>query len=438
MGIRPMAASLLPMDTIPQHQAPTPRRRLVLRTAFLLLGAAIFVAFILLQIAAGTLLATVLPVPAAVVMVVIPMLLVGFLPGLREVEVAATRTLLGARGDLIIPEQPGWDHRWRSALWVLIHLLLGGVLGVALVGGIPMLISIAWTTALGQDTSSVPLIPQTDSAWPTMLIVLIMIIMVAMILGLVIAAGLWLMALAPKLLGPTWRDRIHLAQDRLQAEAEHRRLARDLHDGVGHALSIISLQAVAGRRVIESKPEQSAASLETIETTARRALDDLDHMLGVLREDPAPKNPERGIADLATLIEAHRQIGMDLRSEIPDDLDLPALLSTTTYRIVSEGLTNAQRYAAPGPVHAEIRIDGDCLLIDVRSPLPRHGARPATRRSRGGRGLVGINERAALFGGGVTSGVVDTAWVLQARLPTGAQAATTTRPRPNPKEESAP
>lgn len=402
------------MESTAQERPQTARRRLVLRTAFLLLGAAIFVAFLLLQIAVGTILSTVLPLPVAILIVVLPMLFIGFLPGLRDVEVTAARTLLGVRRDLISPLEPGWDHRWRSALWVLLHLILGGLLGLALVGGVPVLISFA-VSALTDPSplNTVTFLPVPDAPLEVALFVLAVLVICAIVVVLVVMAGLWLAALAPTLLGPTWRDRLDVAHQRLLAETEHRRLARDLHDGVGHALSIISLQAVAGRRVLETKPDKSAASLQTIETVARQALDDLDHMLGVLREDPAPRAPERGLADLPTIFEAHRQIGMDLEATVDDGLELPGLLSTTTYRIVSEALTNAQRYAGPGPVRADVRRIGDQLVIDVCSPL-RSGRRS---RARGGRGLAGIGERAALFGGQVRSGPDGDTWVLHAELP---------------------
>lgn len=402
------------MEPTAQERPQTARRRLVLRTAFLLLGAGIFVAFVLLQVSAGAILTTVLPLPVVVVIVVLPMLFVGFLPGLRDVEVAAARTLLGVRSELISPPEPGWDHRWRSAVWVQVHLILGGLLGLALVAGVPILVSLAVSSITDPSTlSTVPVLRAPDTAVEVALFVFVTLLVCFVIVLLVVMAGLWLAALAPKLLGPTWRDRLDVAHERLLAETEHRRLARDLHDGVGHALSIISLQAVAGRRVLETKPDKSSASLQTIENVARQALDDLDHMLGVLREDPAPRAPERGLADLPTIFEAHRQIGMDLEATVDDGLELPGLLSTTTYRIVSEALTNAQRYAGPGPVRAGVRRVGDQLVIDVCSPL-RSGRRS---RARGGRGLAGIGERAALFGGQVRSGPDGDTWVLHAELP---------------------
>lgn len=423
------------MESTRKQRPQTARRRLVLRTAFLLLGAAIFVAFLLLQISVGTILSTILPLPVAVAIVALPPLFVGFLPGLRDVEVAAARTLLGVNGDLISPPEPGWDHRWRSALWVLLHLILGGLLGLALVAGVPILISFA-VSAIADPAplGTMRFMPVPEGAAEVALFVLAVLIICGIIVVLVVMAGLWLAALAPTLLGPTWRDRLEVAHQRLLSETEHRRLARDLHDGVGHALSIISLQAVAGRRVLETKPDKSAASLQTIETVARQALDDLDHMLGVLRDDPAPRAPERGLADLPTIFEAHRQIGMNLEATVDEGLELPALLSTTTYRIVSEALTNAQRYAGTGPVRAEVGRIQDRLVIDVCSPL-----RPGRRsRARGGRGLAGIGERAALFGGEVRSGPDGDTWVLHAELPLAESThSPTTSPRipsPNQKE----
>jgi signal transduction histidine kinase len=391
-------------------------RRIVLFVAYLMLGAAIFVAFVLLQIGVGQLLVTLtaIPLPAIVIMVVLPMLAVGLLPGLREVEVAACRTLLAVDRELITPDRPTWEHRWRAAAWVLVHIFVGGAIGLAVVG-VPTALAGLVATGGGART------PDGRAATtPTWVALAVLVAIGSLAAAIVIAwlVGLLLRRLAPVFLGPTWRDRLHLAEQRLLTEAEHRRLARDLHDGIGHALSIISLQASAGRRVLESQPDKAARSLELIETTSRSAADDLDRMLAVLRDRAAPRAPEPGLDAVESLITAHRELGVDLDTDVSVGPDLPPLLSTTAYRIVSEGLTNARRHGAGGRTRLELSATPDEVMIMVSNPYRRH----RRRSDLGGRGLTGIRERAALFGGTVSARVEpgadgDNEWVLRVRLP---------------------
>ena len=99
---------------------------------------------------------------------------------------------------------------------------------------------------------------------------------------------------APAFLGPTAVDRLALAEARLAAEAEHTRLARDLHDGIGHALTIITVQTAAGRRVLEDDPATAARALAAAEEVARGALEELDSVLAALRDPGERTGPEPG------------------------------------------------------------------------------------------------------------------------------------------------
>ncbi|WP_152360783.1 sensor histidine kinase [Microlunatus speluncae] len=389
-------------------------RRIVLNVAYLMLGAAIFVAFVLLQVGVGQLLVTLttIPLPAVVIIVVLPMLAVGLLPGLREVEVAACRTLLGVDRELITPERPTWEHRWRAAAWVLVHIFVGGGIGLMTVGAPTALAG--WVANGGSAMTSDGV--QTKPAW----VVLAVLVATACLAASVVIGwlvGLLLRRLVPIFLGPTWRDRLQLAEQRLLTETEHRRLARDLHDGIGHALSIISLQASAGRRVLESQPDKAARSLEVIETTSRSAADDLDRMLAVLRDRAAPRAPEPGLDAVESLITAHRELGVELAADVAVAPGLPPLLSTTAYRIVSEGLTNARRHGHGDRTRLELSATADEVTIMISNPYRRR-----RRSDIGGRGLTGMRERAALFGGTVSAEVEagadgDNDWVLRVRLP---------------------
>ena len=115
-----------------------------------------------------------------------------------------------------------------------------------------------------------------------------------------------------RLLGPTSADRLEVALTRLQAESEHTRLARELHDGIGHALTIIGVQAAAGRRALARDPDQAGSALSSIEDASRSALEELDDMLGLLRDTEAARSPEPDLDRLSTLVSRYRSAGMEL------------------------------------------------------------------------------------------------------------------------------
>ncbi|MGH3717224.1 MAG: sensor histidine kinase, partial [Micromonosporaceae bacterium] len=244
------------------------------------------------------------------------------------------------------------------------------------------------------------------------------------------------------LLGPSAADRLAEAERRAAQLAERNRLARELHDSVGHALSVVAVQSAAAVRVLDRDPEFARTALGAIGQTARAALTDLDYVLGVLREDPAAVTPQRTLADLDRLLDATRLAGVAVSAERAADLDaVPAAVSREAYRIVQEGLTNALRHAGQVPVRVALTLAGERLTLSVSNPL-RHAGQvpvrvaltlagerltlsvsnplPATAPvsgSGGGRGLTGIAERVTLLGGEVTAGPDDGQWRLTVTLP---------------------
>lgn len=199
--------------------------------------------------------------------------------------------------------------------------------------------------------------------------------------------------------------------------SEHTRLARELHDGIGHALTLINVQAVAGRRLVTHDPSRAATSLAAIEDTARSALTELDAMLGILRDAPADRTPAPDLSRVDRLLELHRENGLELAAEIGGLGELPALVSQTAYQVLAEALTNAHRHAGAGPVRLVLDRDAAELRIEVSNPRP---ARPGPEVRRRGRGVVGMTERVRLFGGTLTAQPEDGRWMLRATLPTGA------------------
>lgn len=200
--------------------------------------------------------------------------------------------------------------------------------------------------------------------------------------------------------------------DRAAREAvvlERARIARDLHDSMGHALTLITLQAGASRE--RAGDESVRELLGGIEHTARSALADLNRLLhlGGREGDEALGIP--ALSDLVAEVGRH-----DLRVDLQVDLDevVPATLSTAVYRVVQEGLTNVVRHSAS--THARVAVshdDGGGVVVRIQDDGP---ARPA-KVAGSGVGLVGLDERVGLLGGTLCSGAVGGGWRLEARIP---------------------
>lgn len=432
------------------------------RFAWHMLGAAIGAALVLLVYSLLSVLVGELPLWVNVVAIVAAAVGLGLVPGARELEVTAARALLDVDSELVAPARPRPAHRLRTALWVAGHLVSGLVVVVSLFAVIPTVVLVAVEALRGDGLDTgvfAAVLP--PPAGPVELVLRLVVCAVVGLLALVATwpLGLAASALAGRVLGPTPHDRMETALARAGREAEHTRLARELHDGIGHALTVVSVQAAAGRRVVRANPDAAADALSAIEDTARSALTELDQLLAVLRDDAddadAAVAPAIGPA-LGDVVSAHRRAGLDLSTQIDLPADLPPLLSRTVQRIVTEGLTNAHRHGAPGPVRLAVGHDGDGLFIEVVNPV-RPGAWPGRRRS-GGRGLAGVTERVALFGGSVEAGPVETGdggagatwssgsviWALRARLPcaplpdaSSPSSSTPTARTPDPKEPHA-
>ncbi|MDQ1645988.1 MAG: hypothetical protein QOJ50_2172 [Cryptosporangiaceae bacterium] len=193
------------------------------------------------------------------------------------------------------------------------------------------------------------------------------------------------------------RSRRHYEESRATYE-ERLRIARDVHDVVGHALSVINMQAGVALHVVDRQPGQAEAALTVIKRTSKDALDDLRATLAVYRQDPgAPRRPAPGIAQLATLIdESGIDAGLTVTGERPD---LPAAVDVTVYRIVQESLTNVLRHA--GPAHTEVRIDYRPGAVVVK--ITDDGSGPGDDDGTG-HGLAGMRERVAAVNGTIDIG----------------------------------
>ncbi|MFF7585960.1 sensor histidine kinase [Kitasatospora purpeofusca] len=353
---------------------------------------------------------------------------VGLLPVTRRALIAFARPLL--RVPLPAPTAArrtagsrGTD-RWRTSLWLLLHVALGWAGSLAT--GVLVLLGLTlpgnWLgaeAALSLSGRTVRL----DGGWQSWVVALGCLLLAAAVSAVVAGALRWL---APRLLGPSPAEQLALAAEREQALAERNRLAHELHDSIGHTLTATTIQAAVAGEVFGADPVAARAALRSIEESSRAALEDLDYVLGVLRDQRAETAPTRTLADLPELLDRLRHTGAVLEPELSGDLaQVRGTLSRAAYRILQEGLTNALRHGAGGPVEVRAAVTPDGLELSVVNrtgtaigPRTGSGAFPSS-----GHGLPGLAERVRLLHGEFEAGPDGPQhWRLAVRLPVGVSA----------------
>ncbi len=180
--------------------------------------------------------------------------------------------------------------------------------------------------------------------------------------------------------------------------AERMRIAREVHDVVGHSLSVINLQAGVALHVLDKRPEQVAASLEAIRASSKDALAELRQTLGMFRDDdPDPTAPQAGLDRIDELVDTVRAAGRDVVVRTDGDLHsgVSAAVDHAAYRIVQEALTNVVRHAPEASVIVGIERVDDRLRLTITND----GAPIDAVRLQAGNGIRGMQERAAAVGG---------------------------------------
>jgi len=182
---------------------------------------------------------------------------------------------------------------------------------------------------------------------------------------------------------------------------ERLRIARELHDVIGHSISLITIQAEAAARSVRTNPDAVPGFLTRISAASRQALAEMRHVLAVLRPDAeAELSPPPGLADLGELVERLNAGGLEARLDV-EPMDLPPGVALTVYRIVQESLTNVLKHAGPGARAAVTvgRSEGS-----VRVSVHDDGTGPSGPSASTAHGIVGMGERAAVYGGTLRAG----------------------------------
>lgn len=321
-----------------------------------------------------------------------------------------------------------WRNKGRTALWLVLRLETG--CAVAFLTAQLMALTLALTgAAAGAPVEADSLVRVTVEGWWCAL--LVPLPPLALLL-LVAAAGTATATSARRLLGPSPQERLAALEERTEALLEHNRIARELHDSIGHALTVAVVQAGAARAASDAAFTERA--LDAIEETGRAALEDLERVLLVLRRTGrqptgAGGRPTLGEAD--RLLDSARSSGAEIHAEVTGPLErVPGPVSREGYRMLQEALTNVLRHGgATGQgsgsgqaetgggraVRVRIAVQDARLELEVRNALPP-GASTAPPRT-GGSGLRGIRERAALLGGGAVSGPCEDEWRVHVELP---------------------
>jgi signal transduction histidine kinase len=219
--------------------------------------------------------------------------------------------------------------------------------------------------------------------------------------------------------------------DRLEREqeaalrAERARIARELHDLVTHSVSVMVLQTGAAREIMSQDERRSRAMLESVESSGRSALEELRRLLGLLSDQhaDAPRSPQPGVTEITTLVEQVRQAGVAVELSVAGE---PRVVSggvgVAAYRIVQEALTNVLKHADGAPSQVVLRWSDTALELEILDHGPPHNG--AQFDPPVGRGLAGMRERAAMYGGTLDAGPgPDGGYEVRARIPLEAHGA---------------
>ena len=316
-------------------------------------------------------------------------------------------------------------HAWRVALWSIVRMglgpvgfsfaLLAVVVPVSVVGGTVQaaVYRLGWADWYGSGVGSN--VNDSVSFWtlvgaPVVLLLIPAFAWPVRALALLYAAfGRWALGASPS-------EDVWAATQRAELAEEQVRIDQELHDSIGHMITMNIIQAGAGAHVFDSDPEFARQALKNIEERGRAAMGELDRIISAIRGDqPESRAPLPGINDIAGLIDESRTAGMDVAYEARYP-KAPAAVGRATFTIVREALTNAARHAPGAPVAVRIAQDADALGIEVLNGKSTEMG-PQRPHAGGGRGLSGIRDRVTLLGGRSSAGPENGGFAVRALLP---------------------
>jgi signal transduction histidine kinase len=264
--------------------------------------------------------------------------------------------------------------------------------------------SLSWATVLVVAPTVVATVRHPRGIWDEDVVPMLMSVLLAAAIGVTVRTRRnYTEALVDR------ARRLEIERDqqaRLAAAAERTRIAREMHDIIGHNLSVITGLADGGRYAATKSPERAAQALDAIATTSRQALGELRRLLDVLREEdragPNPElTPQPTLTDLDQLLEGVRAAGLPVRTTVRGSPVIPPGRQLTVYRVIQEALTNTLKHAGPDATATITLSYADEGAVTVTITDTGHGGPPPTD---GGRGLPGMRERTALYGGTLEAG----------------------------------
>lgn len=398
---------------------PLFQRRTYLNWAYLLLGLPLGTAYFITLVTgfalAGGLVVVWIGVGLFLVMLAMVRAIGSFermlLDGMLGAAIEPPESLMEQQGTLFVRTKAliTDGFTWRALTWLFLRFPAGIITFVvgATLPAVAVSLTVAPIAAVASGFDWAESFPNAEfpsGIWfeePLLTLLVVPVGLLLLVLTPHVFNGIaWLhVAVGRALLGKTSKERAEVLETRTGVLEERAKLARELHDAVGHTVTVMVVQAGAGRHVFDRDPQFAKDALENIETSGRKALTELDRILGLMRGDDDPeRSPQADLSHLDDLISEVRDAGLPVRLEVQGEIDdLPEDIDRSAYRIVQEALTNVMKHA--GSVGTTVRLQrrSDALEIEVVNGPGELAPKPSSNRR--GHGLVGISERATLFGG---------------------------------------
>ena len=349
---------------------------------------------------------------------------------------------------IAVPEGASWWRRtaamvgdasgWRHVAWLAagpVPAAIGFTAAVIAVmvpfAGLAAVAEGAWALATDRTawTAVAPQAWEGTLGWATVAAGSILLLLSPALFWMVRACASGIRAFARWALGPSRRDELAAAKARADRAEAQVRIDQELHDSIGHMITMTVVQAGAAAHVFDSNPEFAREALRTIEERSRAAMGDLDRIIATIQGN-APTAPLQGAESIEAVIADAKAAGVDIayRVELPGDV--PAPVGRAVYSTVREVVTNAARHAPNAPVTLSVAIENDAVRVLASNPVPRGKARAARQ---GGQGIGGMRDRIEVLGGSLDARVVGGEFVVDARIPVAdAPVASSSEPEDSP------